>query len=1159
MDISRDAYDRRKHWDGLRVHQGSVATDDDFNESDVITKEDRRRERVDVIGPAGSPDAGFQIASPVVTNGTLDFTLTPGSMYVGGLRCEVDGTETYQTQVDWLQQPRDDISSLVETLPAPPTGGTRTDLAYLEVWQQPVSAVEDGELFEVALGGPDTSSRMRTMRRVRVLEGVSGQPVTCASAWTALTTALGTLDRGNELVSDANLVVTPVAGAPGDLCTPSTVTGYLGAENQAIRVQLVDATTLTWGFDNASPVYRVQLSAFGTDASGNTTATVGMLTLPRDEVHWPVSGQVVEVLGWSAVLADNEKVAEAVGVLARVTTSYDPSSSSFAIAAPASDNLATFGAAWSAWNARAGAHLDASDPTTGTGKAQVYLYLRVWNRGADVTSPLAIPFVNQPVTLGDTGLQIAISGTTFRPGDFWVIAARPDSPSQVVPWALQNSGRGPTGIRRFYAPLGLLQWSGSTVTAHDCRPTFPPLTERRGCCSIEVGPTGDYTTIQAGVDALPDDGGEICIAPGTYTENVLITGKQHVVIHGCGKRTKLVAPDGSVAAAMQIIDCNDLEIRDLAVRATEGPGILLGLSLDGTSNIGKAGDKLWKSTAVRDLGLEGLRISARDQSGICASNIDHAHIEGCVVELRRLAVTWDAPDASGAGAWPGIYLHGDSIVVDDCRVEVGSDIPAIARPFGGVQVAGDSSHVAIIDCEILRGSGNGITVGSIGWVNDKPSVIIRKPSFGGQIGVSKGCITIGPGPGNPGGPGGGTLTPIADGPIVDLRIVGNDILEMGGSGIGVIAFFSDYDGDGNTDEVVEVDYLTVEDNRIADCLQTEHASPSDDAGESLVVGYGGISLDYVVGLDVSRNDIRGNGASHLAPACGIYANSTAGVSITDNRIRANGPRSAGTRGLLGGGIVLGYAAEPIPGSAFGELFGKAPVEPITGDPALRVSGNVVTTPSGPALVVWGAGQFAITDNQLSSYGFEVTEDLPAYVVYLSNFGGPADVIGWVDVGEIDNEIGDETDGEIGIFKRALGDTMFNDNQVRLLRTQAELHSPAAATAISIFVTSDLAFENNQIVCEAPNEMRVGTRLSANRSLRAIGNNFEDSTNVGYSAATLAGAMNTTSLNQSTHCIIHTTDGLMYAAGNLVANGKGCDDDGWHTNPVEVYGRKELAK
>jgi hypothetical protein len=54
-------------------------------------------------------------------------------------------------------------------------------------------------------------------------------------------------------------------------------------------------------------------------------------------------------------------------------------------------------------------------------------------------------------------------------------------------------------------------------------------------------------------------------------------------------------------------------------------------------------------------------------------------------------------------------------------------------------------------------------------------------------------------------------------------------------------------------------------------------------------------------------------------------------------------------------------------------------------------------------------------------------------------------------------------------------------------------------------------------------------------------------------------MNTTSLNQSTHCIIHTTDGLMYAAGNLVANGKGCDDDGWHTNPVEVYGRKELAK
>ena len=61
IDISRDATDLRKHYDRVHMQQGRVLTDDDFNEAERLDAEDARRVRVDVIGPAGSPDDGFKL------------------------------------------------------------------------------------------------------------------------------------------------------------------------------------------------------------------------------------------------------------------------------------------------------------------------------------------------------------------------------------------------------------------------------------------------------------------------------------------------------------------------------------------------------------------------------------------------------------------------------------------------------------------------------------------------------------------------------------------------------------------------------------------------------------------------------------------------------------------------------------------------------------------------------------------------------------------------------------------------------------------------------------------------------------------------------------------------------------------------------------------
>ena len=51
----------------------------------------------------------------------------------------------------------------------------------------------------------------------------------------------------------------------------------------------------------------------------------------EDQAHWPLSGQVVELLPWSAALVNNQKLAEMHGHLAKVNGSYNPNDKTFFI------------------------------------------------------------------------------------------------------------------------------------------------------------------------------------------------------------------------------------------------------------------------------------------------------------------------------------------------------------------------------------------------------------------------------------------------------------------------------------------------------------------------------------------------------------------------------------------------------------------------------------------------------------------------------------------------------------------------------------------------------------------------------------------------------------------------------------------------------------
>jgi Family of unknown function (DUF6519) len=582
QDRSRSAFNVSKHWSSLQAQQGRLLSDDDWNEADAIDKEDLRRTRVELIGASGSPDSGFQVTNPRAAANRIDFDLLPGSIYVGGLRVALENTESFTVQKDWLQQSSADRADL--------TGAERIDQVYLEVWQQPVTAVEDEELLEVALGGPDTSVRLRTMRRVRVEPNVGSE--SCANGWNLVTGKLGQLSADNELVSDATLKVgyVPNKGPGSDLCSPSAQDGYLGAENQAIRVEIGSGgSTIFWGYDNASPFYRVQVT---NDAAG--AQVIHFLQPPKDEAHWPLAQQTIELLPWSAVLPNGQKIAETSGGFpAKVTASYDPDTRNIKLDTPVPPSFGT------AWQGRA----DASQ----LGKAtESYFYLRVWNRASDTASPAAIPFTaKKPVELEGTGLTVTLSGTTFRQGDFWIIAARPESPAKVVPWQLET-GCPPEGIRRFYAPLGLIHWrTDGTATVFDCRETYAPLTRQRGCC-ITLSPATNWQHTLESVATDPDVC--ICFQPGDFvTTRTLEFRNKNVCIHGDGGASRVHGR--GIETVFQFTGCLTAKVSDLSV--------------DADTLLPKQSNKPHLSGAITAIGcgkVDISRITARCTSGPATSS-----------------------------------------------------------------------------------------------------------------------------------------------------------------------------------------------------------------------------------------------------------------------------------------------------------------------------------------------------------------------------------------------------------------------------------------------------------------------------------------------------------------------------------------------------------
>ena len=1114
IDTTRNATNFAKHYTGSRMQQGRVLSDDDFNDHARLTAEDMRRTRLDVIGPAGSPDQGFLITNPVINAvGVPDFTIKAGTFYLGGQRLVLETDEVFSLQNDWLNQ-----GAIAGDLPTVPTAA-RTDLAYLENMQVPVSAVEDTELLEVGLGGPDTSVRMRNLSRVCVVQGVTG--ASCAQSWAAVAANLpiaGTLDGSAELVTDVTLEI----GSDGtsgstDLCSPPVAGGYLGADNQTIRVQLTSNGTFTWGFNNAAPLYRVQLCA---DTTGQMRS-ITLLTAPKDQEHWPVAGQTVELLPWSAVLPNGQKLSEVHGHLALVVASYDPDAKQFAIdvAPPADASGKNFGETWQSRSDEAALNNEVK-----------FFYLRVWDRGSDTTSPAQIPFnVGQPVSLAHTGLQVTFNGTQFRTDDFWEIAVRPDSPNTFVPWDLAT-GRPPQGVRRWFTPLALISWPGgnnASATVTDCRATFLPLTELQNCCTVTVGDGvtshGDFTSIQAAVNSLTSAGSRVCILSGVYQENVQLLNLSGVTISGCGAGTVIQSkpPSGGATAAdpvFYVAGGQDITIEALSVEAdSTGPGIVI----LGYDNLSSAPAKQDATSIVLRPVLSNLDVTGGALAAVSARFVEDLTVRDCVIQNLDIATSEHTLVVLADDA----LITGNTIEVGDTEQPVEAAAVPVYPQFipgssadGGLHIEGTSTGVRVIDNLIRGGVGHGITLGTIVPLDANNNPV---PPVGGTGypdpcgGVIPGSTLI---------PTGGVQPVGSLGALADILIERNRILNMGLCGISVIGFFDL----SRTDEFISVNGLVIIGNDIHDNVSRALA-PIDPADVDMM-GYGGIILADVTDLVIRDNSIVDNGLTEVEPVCGIFVLHGEGIEISRNRLFDGGPNSSSEGAIESngrrGGINIVYALPPV-------LPITSVINEQNGVPAAKIHENIVSVMKGQALSLTGVGPMSVLGNQFTTRGVVYLGPSPTYLaatVGILNLGFSDEfyfqLLAFASIaqgnytpstfsGALSQTVSGLDDEGIGRLL-ADGNVLFSENQCMLDLIQAGM--ALAFSSIGIFSLDDIHFHGNQCSCNLLEDFILTHAFLFGFSVRMNDNRFkEGALNAMFSASEL-GIMASAVGNQSTHCL-----------------------------------------
>ncbi len=546
-DLTRSTFRAHRHYAGVRMQQGRVQLDADWNEQLDLTAHRDRAEALDVIGPVGVPklDGGFELS--ISPDGT-DLLLSPGRAWVQGRLCEVDATTTAADEVSttsvtvdslvldgaelaahqWVEVLDKDESVIsrvsavdvatrtltLATSIGPLSGAIRlrrrasyadqpdlpvpehtirpsaTDprvldlpegsyLAYLDVWERAITALDEPTISEPALG-VDTATRSKVVWQLRLLDLADvAEPVDCS---TDLSEALAALAPPTGLLAAR---AEPPEGSE-DRCRPTPAGGYVGLENQLYRVHVHEVAAgqpvVLWSRENASVATRW--------VSSITSDVLGVADIGRDAVLGFQPGDWVELYDDSRVLDRRP------GTLVRLLNAKD-------------DKLTL-------------------DPATASGSTDIadfphHPQIRRWD------SPGAVTAVPGTWLALENGVEVRfLTGGTYRPHDYWLVPAR--SVTADVDWPRDSAGepcpQPPAGVRHDIGRLGIVARTATGLALQDCRDLFPALT---ALTADDVSVDNDVCDLP-GVDTVQDALDALCRANDLRRHNRLLHG--HGIVCG---------------------------------------------------------------------------------------------------------------------------------------------------------------------------------------------------------------------------------------------------------------------------------------------------------------------------------------------------------------------------------------------------------------------------------------------------------------------------------------------------------------------------------------------------------------------------------------------------------------------------------------------------
>jgi hypothetical protein len=362
---------------------------------------------------------------------------------------------------------------------------------YLDVWERPIGYIEDDHIREVALGGPDTSTRAQVVWQVKTepLKGIADCKSMTDDQWMALKDGWQPTHRG--------LLQAQVAkqDASTDPCITAPKSSYRGAENQLYRVEIhrggsvshspatdTPGPTFKWSRDNGSVCFPIR------SLSGNTAEVE---TLGRDDRHSLQVNDWVEVVYDEVVLRNTWPSLSATPAIMAQVVMIERSTMLVTLAPrPNGAVIPTYPSP------------SPKPPESVVGVS--HPFLRRWDykarpKGSHAPSladdgALALT-EGEWLTLED-GVQIKFTPAPhptppalvnkYRSGDYWLIPAR--TATGDVEWPNQIGADGelvlekgqpkpqalpPHGVDHHYAQLAVV--TGGAPPVHDCRCRFKPV------------------------------------------------------------------------------------------------------------------------------------------------------------------------------------------------------------------------------------------------------------------------------------------------------------------------------------------------------------------------------------------------------------------------------------------------------------------------------------------------------------------------------------------------------------------------------------------------------------------------------------------------------------------------------------------------------------